>query len=338
LGSSRAALGRSAKAAIFGAGRECGMMAGMQRIVAVALNTFREAVRDRVLYGVLGIATFVLFFTLVLAELSLDQQRRIVLDVGLASISLFSVMVSVFLGSSLLYKEIERKTLYVILPKPIRRYEFLLGKYFGIALTVFVFVTIQGAVQLCVSSLQAKANPLLVFAVMFGMPALLGLLVWKSRSGGTNLVVPWACAAFAAGIGVASTTDLSLAPVLAALALTMGEVLVLTAVALLFSAFSTPFLTALFTLGVWLVGRSADSMATMKSAAIPQALRDALRQLVKVWPNFDLFVPGRHTLETQLANGAGPLSYVGNGLLYAVSYAFVLLTLAALIFQRRDFL
>ena len=118
----------------------------MQRVLAVAVNTFREAVRDRVLYGVLGIATFVLVFTLVLAEVSLDQRLRIVLDVGLASISLFSVVVSIFLGSSLLYKEIERKTLYVILPKPIQRHEFLLGKYFGIVLTAFVFIALQGAV------------------------------------------------------------------------------------------------------------------------------------------------------------------------------------------------
>ena len=140
----------------------------MQRVIAVAVNTFREAVRDRVLYGVLGVATFVLLFTLVLAEVSLDQQRRIVLDVGLASISLFSVVVSIFLGSSLLYKEIERKTLYVILPKPIRRHEFLLGKYFGIALTAFVFVAIQGAVQLCVSAVQANVDLALAARVRRG--------------------------------------------------------------------------------------------------------------------------------------------------------------------------
>src|SRR5690349_1326912 len=140
----------------------------MQRVIAVAANRFREAVRDRVLYGVLGVATFVLLFTLVLAEVSLDQQRRIVLDVGLASISLFSVVVSIFLGSSLLYKEIERKTLYVILPKPIRRHEFLLGKYFGIALTAFVFVAIQGAVQLCVSAVQADVDPSWLLATALG--------------------------------------------------------------------------------------------------------------------------------------------------------------------------
>src|SRR5690349_13007099 len=224
----------------------------MHRIAAVALNTFREAVRDRVLYGVLGIATFVLIFTLVLAEVSLDQQRRVVLDVGLASISLFSIVAAIFLGSSLLYKEIERKTLYVILPKPIRRHEFLFGKYLGIALTAFVFVTIQGAVQLLVSSIQAGASLPLVLGVLFGMPALLGLAMWKARDR-TAVVVPWSCVALAAAAFVASTTKLALAPILCALTLTVGEVLMLTAVALFFSSFSTPFLTALLTLGVWLV-------------------------------------------------------------------------------------
>src|SRR5690606_37382884 len=130
----------------------------MGRIWAIAINTFREAVRDKVLYGVLAFATAVLLFTLALAELSLNQQRRVVLDVGLASISLFSVVTAVFLGSSLLYKEIERKTLYVILPKPIRRSEFLFGKYVGIAMTAAVFIAIMGGVQLWVTAVQAGAD------------------------------------------------------------------------------------------------------------------------------------------------------------------------------------
>jgi ABC-type transport system involved in multi-copper enzyme maturation permease subunit len=307
----------------------------MKRIVAVAVNTFREAVRDRVLYGMLGIATFVLVFTLVLAEVSLDQQLRIVLDVGLASISLFSVVVSIFLGSSLLYKEIERKTLYVILTKPIRRHEFLLGKYFGIALTAFVFVAIQGAVQLTVSSVQAKAEARWVVLLVVGMPALLGLAMWKARDR-TAVVVPWSCVALGVAALVAGTTDLKIASILGALALTMGEVLVLTAVALFFSAFSTPFLTALFTFGVWIVGRSADTMANMKSRAIPDFLKELLKQLGKVWPNFNLFVPGRHTLEVQLGD-AGPGTYLINNMVYAVAYSCVILVLAALIFQRRNF-
>jgi Cu-processing system permease protein len=318
----------------------------MASILAVAVNTFREAVRDRILYGVLGIATALLLFTLVLAEISLDQQRRIVLDMGLASISLFSVLASVFLGSSLLYKEIERKTLYVILPKPIRRYQFLLGKYCGIALTVFVFVAIQGAVQLCVSSFQAGAALGWIASVVLGAPIVLWLMMWKARDR-TAVVLPWACLAFgAAATLAATTTDLRLGPTVAALVLTLNEVLLLTAVALLFSAFSTPFLTALFTTGVWLVGRNADAMVTMKSNAIPAAVKQLLAQLVKVWPNFNLFVPSRHALETQVGVAAsaassaadGPLAYVANATVYAVVYACVVLAAAAAIFQRRDLL
>ena len=309
----------------------------MQRVIAVAVNTFREAVRDRVLYGVLGVATFVLLFTLVLAEVSLDQQRRIVLDVGLASISLFSVVVSIFLGSSLLYKEIERKTLYVILPKPIRRHEFLLGKYFGIALTAFVFVAIQGAVQLCVSAVQAQVDWRWLLAFAAGMPGLLALTMWKAHDR-TAAIVPWSCLAIAGAGLLAGTTDLQIVPIFAALVLTLGEVLVLTAVALFFSAFSTPFLTALFTFGVWIVGRSADTMLTMKSRAIPDVAKAVLRELSRFWPNFNLFVPGRHTLETQLADGAGPFTYVANNMLYAAAYSLLTLVLAGLIFQRRNFL
>ncbi len=130
----------------------------MQRTWAIAINTFREAVRDKVLHGVLGFACAILVFTLALAELSLHQQRRVVLDVGLASISFFSVVIAVFLGSSLLYKEIERKTLYVILPKPIRRHELLLGKYVGIVVTAAVFIGIMGAVQLWLTAVHAGAS------------------------------------------------------------------------------------------------------------------------------------------------------------------------------------
>ena len=137
----------------------------MGRIWAIAINTFREAVRDKVLHGVLGFAGAVLLFTLALAELSLDQQRRVVLDVGMASISLFSVVVAVFLGSSLLYKEIERKTLYVILPKPIHRHELLIGKYLGTLVTAGVFVVIMGSIQLWVTAAQFGANATLLEVV-----------------------------------------------------------------------------------------------------------------------------------------------------------------------------
>ena len=309
----------------------------MLRMIAVAVNTFREAVRDRVLHGVLGIALSLLVFTLALAELSLDQQRRIVRDIGLSSISLFSVVMAVFLGSSLLYKEIERRTLYVILPKPIRRHEFLIGKYLGIVLTVGVFVGIMGSVQLCVSALQLSGLGLPLLAAMFGLPVALGVVMYFARDR-TAVVVPWSLFALLCSSAVASHAGVGLWPILAQLLLTMGEVLVLCAVALVFSAFSTPFLTALFTTGVWVVGRSADLMVSMKGKMLPDAVRDLLRKIVHVWPNFNLFVPGENTLGVRLDDLSGPISYVTSSMLYAALYSAVLLGFAAFIFRRRDFL
>jgi len=307
----------------------------MLRVFAVAVNTFREAVRDRVLIGMLGVAIAVLLLTLALAELSLDQQRRIVLDIGLASISLFSVVMAVFLGSSLLYKEIERKTLYVILPKPIQRHEFLFGKYVGIALTVFVFVAIMGAVQLGVTTLLLRNQLTWLAITALGLPALLVAGMLKSRDR-TAVLVPWAAIALGCCALLARGADVEVAPVLFALVLVMGEVLILSAVALVFSAFSTPFLTALLTVGVWVVGRSADLMIHMKSRVIPQEIKDLLAMLVHVWPNFNLFVPGRTAL-TSYAAGASPPGYVATSMGYALLYSAVLLVAAALIFRRRDF-
>ena len=308
----------------------------MQRIVAIALNTFREAVRDRILYGVLGCATLVLLFTLALAELALDQQARIVMDLGLASISLFSVVVAVFLGSSLLYKEIEKKTLYVILPKPIERWEFLVGKFAGIVLTGFVFIAIMGSVQLWVASIQAHADGIAVAALPVGLALALGVVWWRTRDVATGMMLTWCLVAVAGASTLANSVDVDLTVVLASLVLSLAEVVVLAAVAIFFSSFSTPFLTGLFTVGVWLVGRSADEMATMQSDIIPDEVKTLLHWLPEIIPNFNLFVPGRHTLSSPDAGGAWP--YVADALLHASASTALLLIAAALVFRRRDFI
>ena len=309
----------------------------MSRIWAIAINTFREAVRDKVLYGVLAFACGVLLFTLALAELSLNQQARVVRDVGLASISLFSVIIAVFLGSSLLYKEIERKTLYVILPKPIRRWEFLVGKYLGIALTALVFIAIMGSIQIWVTAVSAGAPA----AVLLGPPgvalAVLAVLMKLLRDR-TAAIVPWSLGLLAAMAVAATSAEVEVTPLLAAFLLNLGEVLVVAAVALLFSSFSTPFLTGALTIGVWLVGRSADEMAEMRSTTLGESLREALHALAHVVPNLHLFVPGNHALSGEAELEGGLALYLATSMSYALLYATVLLVLAALIFRRRDFI
>ncbi len=309
----------------------------MGRVWAIAINTFREAVRDKVLYGVLGFAIGILLFTLALAELSLDQQRRVVLDVGLASISFFGVVIAVFLGSSLLYKEIERKTLYVILPKPIRRWEFLLGKYVGIVLTATVFIAIMGAIQLWVTAVQAEASASLLIGVPLAALALLAFALWRAKDR-TAVLLPWSLLFLAACASLLPAAEISLGPILAALLLSFGEVMVLSAVALLFSSFSTPFLTGAFSLGVWAVGRSADEMAAIRDEAVGPAVGALLRGLSRVVPNFHLFVPGRHALSASSELPHGLIEYLGTTMGYGFAYAALLLGIAAFIFRRRDFL
>src|SRR5438034_543083 len=115
------------------------------RVLLIARNAFREAVRDRVLYN---LVLFVLLLTagaIFLGELSAGQETKIIVDLGLSAMLLFGVFIAIFVGVGLVYKEIERHTLYAILAKPIGRGQFLLGKYLGLCLTLAVNVVIMGA-------------------------------------------------------------------------------------------------------------------------------------------------------------------------------------------------
>jgi ABC-type transport system involved in multi-copper enzyme maturation permease subunit len=325
----------------------------MKRIWAIAINTFREAVRDRVLYGVVGFATAILLFTLALAQLSLNQQERVVRDVGLASISIFSVIVAVFLGSSLLYKEIEKKTLYVILPKPIERHEFLIGKYVGITLTAMVFMAIMGSLQMGIAVAQRSmaaesppgGRPELAYAAL-GLTitttlAMAFMFRMRAKNRRTNsltfVLLPLSFTVFAVAALLASSAGVTVGPLLAALCLDVGEVLVVAAIAMLFSSFSSPFLTGALTIGVWLMGRSAGEMATMTSSALPEFVRMFLRGLSWIVPNLNLFVPPHRALAENVL-GSTPIEYVLHAMGYAVLYASILIALACIVWRKRDFL
>src|SRR5207244_377471 len=115
-----------------------------QRVAAIARNAFREAVRDRVLYNLVVFALLLIAGAIFLGELSAGQEAKIIVDLGLSAILLFGVFIAIFVGVGLVYKEIERRTLYAILSKPIGRGEFLLGKYLGLCLTLLLIVALCG--------------------------------------------------------------------------------------------------------------------------------------------------------------------------------------------------
>jgi ABC-type transport system involved in multi-copper enzyme maturation permease subunit len=110
----------------------------LSRILAVAGNTFRETVRERVLYNLVFFAIVMTVSGVLLRQISIQQDEKIIKDVGLASIDFFGTLIAVFIGVGLVSKEIERRSLYPLLAKPLSRDEFFLGKFAGLAFTLFV--------------------------------------------------------------------------------------------------------------------------------------------------------------------------------------------------------
>lgn len=256
-----------------------------RRIIAIARNAFREAVRDRVLYNLVLFVLLLIAGAIFLGELSAGQESKIIVDLGLSAMLLFGAFIAIFVGVGLVYKEIERRTLYAILSKPIGRGQFLLGKYLGLCLTLLVNVLVMGVgVSLALIYVRRGWDPL-------------AIKIWP------------------------------------AIILIYFELMVITAVALLFSSFSTPALSALLTFFVFIIGHfSADlkGLATTSGGMAARWLFRALYYLLPNLANFSVIASAAHGVPP----GAGSFALA---VLYAVVYVSVLLAAATLIFSRRNF-
>jgi ABC-type transport system involved in multi-copper enzyme maturation permease subunit len=262
----------------------------MSRVSAIALNTFREAIRNKILYVLLLFAAGLILFTLVLGQMSLSEEARVTRDVGLGGIALISILISIFVGVSLVYKELDRKTVFVLIPKPLHRWEFILGKFLGMAATVAVMMAIMSA-------------------LLFGVLAL--------QDGLDN---PAALAR--------------------AIVLLYAQVVVMTAVAILFSSFSTPLLSGAFTLGIFAIGRSSDLLRELIERVGSSGLRALLSGALRLFPDLHLFYVSGSMLGGQRVSVHGDYvdwSYVATASGYGAAYAACALALAMLLFSRRDF-
>jgi len=114
-------------------------------VLAIASNAFRESVRDRVLWVIVGFALLVIAGGLFLSELAIGQHGRVVRDFGLVVISVIGVVLAVFIGTALVHKEVDRRTIHAVLSKPVSRDAFVTGKFFGLALTLAVCTGTMGA-------------------------------------------------------------------------------------------------------------------------------------------------------------------------------------------------
>ncbi len=306
------------------------------RVSAIAMNTYREAVRARVLLGLLALALATSGYSLVIAAMSLRQETRIVADIGAASMSLYAVLVSIILGATSLYRELELKTIFPVLTRRLRRHEYVVGKYFGILATLLVFIAIDGAAVLTIMAIQSEKHVGLTIGVGCGMIVVLGILLWRATHSRVFVVLPWSVALFLVMMLLCDGAAGERQVVVVSALLTLGEVVIVGAIAMVFSAFSSPFLTAIFTAWLFMIGRSTDTLANIPERVFGTAIRTTGIVLAKVVPNLNVYVPARPLLLGQVATV--PLwSYVGRAWMNSFFYAALLLTLAAIIFRKRDF-
>jgi ABC-type transport system involved in multi-copper enzyme maturation permease subunit len=255
------------------------------RIAAIARNAFREAVRDRVLYNLVFFVLLLTGAAIFLGELSGGQERKIIVDLGLSAMLLFGVFISIFVGVGLVYKEIERRTIYAIFSKPVGRGEFLVGKFLGLCLTLLVNVLVMGlGVSLA--------------------------LVYVSRGWDPLVVTIWP-----------------------AVLLIYVELMILTAVAMLFSAFSSPALSALLSFFVFIIGHFSNDLkglATSMGSAPARWFFGALYYLLPNLSNFSYITPAAHGFKPAAGMSVAAMAY-------AVVYIGIVLAAATLILNRRNF-
>jgi Cu-processing system permease protein len=308
----------------------------LERILTIALNTYREAARARLLLGVFVLALATSAYSLVIAALSLHNEVRVVADLGAASLSFYAVVIAVVLGSTSLYRELELKTIFPILSRPVRRWEYVVAKYLGAMLSVVVFVAIDAAAVFAFLALEAGQAPWKVGAATGLLLLLLVVLLVRARYTRVFVVVPWALATFGALWLLAEPAAADRQLVLASAVLAVCEVGIVAAVATMFASFSSPVLTAAFTALVFVIGRSSDGMAHLPAKVFGNVVAGAFHGLARVFPNLQVYVPARTLLLGQ-SGGTLVWPYVAEAAAHAVLYAVALLAVSVLAFRKRDF-
>jgi Cu-processing system permease protein len=308
----------------------------LARIQAIALNTFREAARDRVPLALFGSGLALGVASLLVAAMSLGRDRaEVVAVLATGTLSLFSLIASIVLGATLLYKDLEQKTIFPILARPIARAELVIGKHLGVVATIATFAFLQGSLALTLTALartdDVALRPLLPWIVG---AVVIGIVLVRARDRSTPLLLIAPLIFLAEAVVVGPLGDLR-QMIVVTLGLAIVESAIVTAISLVFGAFSTPFLTAALTIGIVLIGRNADLLAKLPERTFGPAIVAAGRALARVVPNLNLYVPPRSVATGH--TGVSITSYVGWAAGYGTLYVVVLLIASALIFRRRDF-
>jgi len=255
----------------------------MRNVWVVAANTFREAVRDRVLYNLVFFALLMMGTAILVGQISIDIEQSVIISLGLTAISVIGIFIAVFIGVGLVSKEMDKRTLYALLAKPVERWQFLIGKFAGLALTL----TVNTA----------------------AMTVGLYLALWS--------------------VAPLQSSDWYL---VLAVYLILLKLVLIVALAMLFSCFTSPFLAILFSVGIYVAGLFAGELRTMKAVNLSPVAMSVFRAVSYVLPNFENF-----NVMGVVAHGRPvPTALVWQSTLYAIVYGALVLAAAALIFSRRN--
>jgi ABC-type transport system involved in multi-copper enzyme maturation permease subunit len=217
----------------------------------IAINGFRESVRDKVMYSLVGFAILLIATSYVLGQLTAGQDLKIMKDVGLSSIAILGLFMAVFIGIGLVSKEVERRSIYGLLAKPVRRHQIVLGKFAGLALTLAVNIAIM----------------------TIALYLVLAYVGWGENE-------------FAKQAREAPALDPAM---LKAVALILVQLMIVTATALFFSTFSTPILSAGLTFGVYVAGFFSQDLRNFDQVVNSRVVQMLARGLYYVLPNLASF-------------------------------------------------
>ncbi|MEN8222155.1 MAG: ABC transporter permease subunit [Acidobacteriota bacterium] len=251
------------------------------KIWAIAINTFKEAVRNKIFYLLIFFGIFFSLSSRLISMLTIGDTLKILKDVGLASINFFSVLIAIFTGINLVYKEIEKKTVYFILSKPVKRRDFILGKFLGLAMTILIALIIMITVFtifIYISSGTFNTSIFLYFIFLF------------------------------------------------------MELLIIISISILFSSFSTPILSSIFTIILYLIGHVIWTFNEFKYKLISPLEKYFAYFLYYLFPNLEKF----NIRESVVLNDPLSLKIVLSTLGYGFFYVTAVLLLSIHIFNRRE--
>ena len=267
----------------------------MSVLLLIARNVFRESVRDKVLYNLVAFAILLMAASYLIGQITAGQDVKIIKDLGLAATAVFGLFIAIFIGIGLVSKEVERRSIYALLSKPISRAQFVVGKYAGLVLTLAVNVAVMTI-------------------------ALYAVLAYMTYTESETFRSAWD----APGVDPR---------MLKAVALIFIELMIVTAIALFFSTFSTPILSAALTFGLYIVGHFNADLKNFDRIVESRAAVWLARGVYHVLPDFSAF-----DVKTEVVHGLPVAAgYMAATSAYGLVYIAALLLASVVIFSRRDF-